>query len=259
MRSNQNLGIGFLNDPRRLNVALTRAKYGLVICGNAKVLGKTYKGTSLWLNLLSHMKRHELIVEGSLSNLKASQITFDAPAQKWQGSLGVGLGGGMGSSRDFAAVGAVGGNFGPIPGGGGADNKGSNIGGSYGPPPGGPGGPGGGKGGGQWAGGNGAYGGGQDPFYSGTKGSNGFYAPAVGTTSGWDQHGGTAPAPAGYPAGMGPAGMGGMDGWDQGSYGGGPREQRHGTAGAGGGNGKMGSSMGSSFAGGYGGKRGKGS
>ena len=40
VRSNEHQGIGFLNDPRRLNVALTRAKFGMVILGNPKVLSK---------------------------------------------------------------------------------------------------------------------------------------------------------------------------------------------------------------------------
>jgi regulator of nonsense transcripts 1 len=46
VRSNEHQGIGFLNDPRRLNVALTRAKYGVVILGNPKVLSKVCDLTS---------------------------------------------------------------------------------------------------------------------------------------------------------------------------------------------------------------------
>lgn len=38
VRSNNNNNIGFMSDKRRMNVALTRAKYSFIICGNAKCL-----------------------------------------------------------------------------------------------------------------------------------------------------------------------------------------------------------------------------
>ncbi|KAJ5247534.1 hypothetical protein N7468_002517 [Penicillium chermesinum] len=81
VRSNDHQGIGFLSDPRRLNVALTRARFGLVILGNPKVLSKH----PLWNYLLQHFKERHCLVEGPLSNLQESLIQFSRPKQAYRG------------------------------------------------------------------------------------------------------------------------------------------------------------------------------
>ena len=75
VRSNEHQGIGFLSDPRRLNVALTRSRYGIIIVGNPKVLSKQ----GLWNHLLHHFKEKKVLVEGPLTNLKESMMQFSKP------------------------------------------------------------------------------------------------------------------------------------------------------------------------------------
>ena len=81
VRSNEHQGIGFLSDPRRLNVALTRARYGLVILGNPKVLAKH----PLWHYLLLHFKERDCLVEGPLPNLQTSLLQFGRPKMAYRG------------------------------------------------------------------------------------------------------------------------------------------------------------------------------
>src|ERR1700753_3562642 len=81
VRSNDHQGIGFLSDLRRLNVALTRAKFGVVILGNPKVLSKQ----PLWHWLLLHFKERNCLVEGPLSNLQVSLLQFSRPKNNYRG------------------------------------------------------------------------------------------------------------------------------------------------------------------------------
>merc|ERR1719507_2449698 len=75
VRSNEHQGIGFLADPRRLNVALTRAMYAVIVVGNPKVLSRH----PLWNHLLHHYKETHCLVEGPLTNMKETLMQFSKP------------------------------------------------------------------------------------------------------------------------------------------------------------------------------------
>jgi regulator of nonsense transcripts 1 len=72
VRSNERQGIGFLSDWRRLNVALTRARQGLILIGNARVLARH----ALWHNLVSHFSRQSLVVDGPITALTPVKLTL---------------------------------------------------------------------------------------------------------------------------------------------------------------------------------------
>uniref|UniRef100_A0A7S0YDA7 Upf1 domain-containing protein n=1 Tax=Polytomella parva TaxID=51329 RepID=A0A7S0YDA7_9CHLO len=76
VRANDQLRIGFLADARRLNVALTRAKGGLLVLGNPKVLVTQ----PVWAALLAHFKDTGTLVEGPLTHLKPAFVTLPKEA-----------------------------------------------------------------------------------------------------------------------------------------------------------------------------------
>jgi regulator of nonsense transcripts 1 len=85
VRSNAKSGIGFLDDARRMNVSITRAKFGLICCGNAHFIGKAPSKNGVpspWASFLAHMFNHALVVEGPLSKLKRVTKLVTEPGSK---------------------------------------------------------------------------------------------------------------------------------------------------------------------------------
>ena len=60
VRSNDNGNLGFCSEYRRINVALTRAKFGQIIVGNLQTLRKDPK----WKILINFLEKEGNIVDG---------------------------------------------------------------------------------------------------------------------------------------------------------------------------------------------------
>ena len=74
VRSNFKGQLGFVSDEKRLNVALTRPRKGLILIGNHRCL---IKRASIWRDLIHFYDDNEILVQGNINDLQRVRIDED--------------------------------------------------------------------------------------------------------------------------------------------------------------------------------------
>jgi hypothetical protein len=63
-RSNKSADIGFMAEPQRLNVMLSRARIALIVIGNADTFMKCRRGKETWVSFLNYLSENRHLYDG---------------------------------------------------------------------------------------------------------------------------------------------------------------------------------------------------